>query len=325
MTNKSMRGRCLAPGLLLMILPACVGEVGQGTTSGGGGSTGSPTGSGGAGAPGGGGAAAGGVGGGGTTGTVASGLPCDVAALISSKCVSCHGATPLAGVPTSLVSYADLTAPAKSDPTRTNAQVAVARMGSTTAPMPPAGATPATPAEIAVLDAWIGAGYPNTGCNTGGAGGAGGGGGTGGVVDPFAVAPTCTSKVTWTRGTSGSGSMQPGVACINCHTSSGGEAPRFTIAGTVYPTAHEPDQCNGASGTDGARVVVTGANGAAVTLTPNAAGNFYYQGTIATPFTAKVTYMGRERVMVAGQTSGDCNACHTQTGAMSAPGRILLP
>ena len=114
------------------------------------------------------------------------------------------------------------------------------------------------------------------------------------------------------------------MACINCH-SSGGEGPRFTIAGTVYPTAHEPDLCNGASGSDGAQVVVTDANGKAISLTPNSAGNFYYTGTVATPFRAKVTYMGRERDMAATQTSGDCNLCHTQSGTMSAPGRIILP
>jgi mono/diheme cytochrome c family protein len=236
-----------------------------------------------------------------------------VAALLSSKCITCHGSTPLTGAPTSLVTYADLTTPSKSDPTQTNAALAVSRMMSTTNPMPPAGSTPATAAEIAAMQSWIAAGYPTSGC------------GTGSVPDPFAVAPTCTSKVTWTRGTSGSALMEPGLACTNCHASSGGEAPRFAVAGTVYPTAHEPDLCNGANGTNGARVVITGANGASVTLTPNAAGNFYYEGTIATPYSAKVTYMGRERDMGATQTSGDCNACHTQNGTMSAPGRILLP
>ena len=72
--------------------------------------------------------------------------------------------------------------------------------------------------------------------------------------DPFSVAPACTSGKMWTGGTDGSGSMQPGVyACINCHKSSGGEAPQFKIAGTLYPTAHEPDQCNGVNDdTDGA-------------------------------------------------------------------------
>jgi hypothetical protein len=46
---------------------------------------------------------------------------------------------------------------------------------------------------------------------------------------------------------------------------------------------------------------------------------------VAKPFQAKITYMGRERVMATAQTSGDCNSCHTQAGAMSAPGRIILP
>ncbi len=252
---------------------------------------------------------------GGTTGStaVASDLPCDVAALMTGKCISCHGSKPSGGAPMSLVSQADLTAPAISDPTKTNAVVAVARMMNTVSPMPPLGLPAATSAEIASLQSWISAGYPAGGCATTVA------------PDPFAVAPTCTSGTSWTGGTDGSKSMQPGVACISCHASSGGEAPQFTIAGTLYPTGHEPDQCNGANGTDGALVVVTDAKGNTISLTPNSAGNFSYSGTVATPFRAKVTYMGRERDMATAQTSGDCNACHTQNGTMSAPGRIILP
>ena len=60
-------------------------------------------------------------------------------------------------------------------------------------------------------------------------------------------------------------------------------------------------------------------------MTPNAVGNFSYRGTVAKPYTAKVTYMGKERIMVTAQTSGDCNSCHTQTGVNSAPGRIITP
>jgi hypothetical protein len=283
-----------------VLFSACSGLVGEREGTGQGGTTGSTL-----------------TGAGGSAGTSggASGLPCDVAALISSKCVTCHGTTPIVGVPTSLVTYADLTAPSKSDPTQTNAALAVTRMTSTTNPMPPAGSTPASAAEIAAVQSWIAAGYPMTGC--------GADGGT--ISDPFSVAPTCTSMTTWRGGTEGSALMEPGMTCVSCHATTGGEAPRFAVAGTVYPTAHEPDLCNGASGANGARVVITGANGASVTLTPNAAGNFSYEGTIATPYSAKVTYMGRERAMGATQTSGDCNACHTQAGAMSAPGRILLP
>jgi hypothetical protein len=117
--------------------------------------------------------------------------------------------------------------------------------------------------------------------------------------------------------------MDPGKACIACHNS--GEGPRFTLAGTVYPTGHEPDLCYGADGANGAMVVATGADGKVVTVLPNATGNFTYAGALALPYRAKVVFMGRERVMAAAQTSGDCNACHTQTGAMNAPGRILLP
>ncbi len=217
----------------------------------------------------------------------------------------------------SLVSYADLTAPAKSDRTKTNAVVSVARMMSTSSPMPPTGLPAATSADIASLQNWISAGYPTTGCATAIDAGTG--------PDPFSVAPTCTSGTTWNGGSDGSGSMDPGKACINCHASSGGEAPRFAIAGTVYPTAHEPDLCYGANGTDGAQVVITDANGKSISLTPNSAGNFSSSAVVATPYRAKVTYMGRERDMAATQTSGDCNACHTQNGTMSAPGRIILP
>jgi hypothetical protein len=117
--------------------------------------------------------------------------------------------------------------------------------------------------------------------------------------------------------------MNPGRACIMCHSTMNG--PALTIAGTVYPTAHEPDLCNGANGSNGARVVITGADGVTQTLTPGVSGNFNSRTRVMTPFKAKVTYMGRERAMAAAQTSGDCNSCHTQTGANAAPGRILLP
>lgn len=310
--------------------------------------TGDATGAGGSGAAGA--PAAGGAGGGvgiiGTTGAAgtggnagggagaSAGVPCDVQALFAARCVSCHGTRPAGGAPMSLVTYADLTAPARSDPARTTAQLAVARMQSTASPMPPPPAMRAATSEITTVSSWIAAGYPASGCGTGtgadggtGAGAdAGMGAPEGGVVipDPFAVPPTCTSNTYWSGG-GGSQIMNPGLACINCHRQN--EGPSFVIAGTLYPTAHEPDRCNGAgaAGNAGARVVITAADGKTITLTPNAVGNFYYQGAVATPFRARVTYMGRERAMGQGQTSGDCNSCHTQNGANQAPGRILLP
>src|SRR6185369_17553767 len=69
--------------------------------------------------------------------------------------------------------------------------------------------------------------------------------GAGAAPDPFAAAPTCTSGMTWTRGDHGSSVMNPGRACLACHAANHG--PAFTIAGTVYPTGHEPDLCDGAA------------------------------------------------------------------------------
>ena len=43
------------------------------------------------------------------------------------------------------------------------------------------------------------------------------------------------------------------------------------------------------------------------------------------PIRAKTVHRGRERVMSTAQSSGDCNACHTERGRQGAPGRIHLP
>jgi len=260
------------------------------------------------------------------------GLPCDVQTFLTNRCQTCHGATPVLGVPTSLVTYAELTGPSKSDPTKTEAEMAVSRMQNTTVPMPPKPGTPATAAEVGTMQAWIAAGYPTGSCAPPGGSADGGvpadggasadGAGPGTAPDPFAVAATCTSGTMFKGGESAA--MDPGMACVSCHAKSG-EAPKFTIAGTVYPTGHEPDLCNGTNGSTGAQIVITGADGKSITLTPNNAGNFSSNGAVTKPYQAKVTYMGRERLMIAAQTSGDCNSCHTQTGANMAPGRIVTP
>jgi hypothetical protein len=127
--------------------------------------------------------------------------------------------------------------------------------------------------------------------------------------------------------------MTPGRACTACHRIEG-EGPLFDIAGTVYPTAHEPDDCNGADGTtaDGAVVVIKDANGTERRFATNRVGNFGGTRTgIVFPYTAWVEYQGRTREMVSPQTSGDCNTCHTPAGTttldggFAAPGRIMLP
>ncbi|HWA74001.1 MAG TPA: hypothetical protein VG937_16780 [Polyangiaceae bacterium] len=163
------------------------------------------------------------------------------------------------------------------------------------------------------------------GGGTGGGGKATGGASTGGSAtggtggDPFGGASVCTSKTTWKSGNNQN--MRPGEACIACHATNG--APDFTIAGTVFPTGHEPNDCNGKGGVT---IVITDSKGTAHNITVNSVGNFNFTGSLPTPYTAKVTTTaGASRAMLAPQTSGDCNSCHTEKGANGAPGRIVVP
>jgi cytochrome c553 len=139
---------------------------------------------------------------------------------------------------------------------------------------------------------------------------------------PYDTPLMCTSAQHWTG--RASRTMAPGEACIECHGRSFG-APLFSVAGTVYPTAHEPDDCNGIAGATAVTVVIVDATGASTTLQVNAVGNFYAQVSLTKPFRAKVTSAAGERVMTTPQMIGDCNSCHTQDGANGAPGRIMAP
>jgi hypothetical protein len=136
--------------------------------------------------------------------------------------------------------------------------------------------------------------------------------------DPLNAPARCTSGMTW-NGRTGD-TMRPGEACPSCHSN-------FYLAGTVYPTGHEPNDCDGVDAltTTGLTVVITEANGTVDTLYPDAVGNFFTTATVATPFTAKVVLNGKERAMLVAQTNTSCNSCHTQNGANSAPGRITIP
>lgn len=90
------------------------------------------------------------------------GLPCEIDALLGAYCASCHATAALeAGV--QIATYEDLVRPAVSLPSLTEAEYALLRMKSTEIPMPPSGdAVPAD--EIALFEAWLDDGMPDTGC-----------------------------------------------------------------------------------------------------------------------------------------------------------------
>lgn len=251
-----------------------------------------------------------------------SGMPCDVRDVIAARCVSCHSNPPTQSAPMALTRYEDLTAPSKGNPGKKIADICLDRMKNAMFPMPPAPNSPATGAEIGALQKWIASGMPKGTCG-------GIDAGTGGDAgNPYDTPTTCTSGTYWTNGDTGSADMHPGVACRNCHVLLGKASSKgFDIAGTVYPSAHEPDDCNGVSGVT---VIITDANNVDHPFPVNGVGNFYHLDSfgfakIAVPYHAKVVRNGMTRAMTAAQTDGNCNNCHTETGANNAPGRIMAP
>jgi hypothetical protein len=147
----------------------------------------------------------------------------------------------------------------------------------------------------------------------------------------------CSSNTYWKDMNTGSEFMHPGGKCNTCHDMNPMTAPAYIITGTVYPTSHEPDDCNGVNGViDEAglaevTVVITDRTGRTKEPLPvNSAGNFKFAGEILMPFNVKVVSKGKENKMSMQSSSGDCNSCHTQNGdAMNgspkAPGRITMP
>jgi len=247
------------------------------------------------------------------------GLPCEVRAILADHCQTCHGAKPSNGAPFPLVSYQDLTR--KNAAGIVIADRVVARIKSTTSPMPPMPSSPLSATEITAIETWAtaGAAANTTDCHA--------------MPGPFDGPVVCTSKMTWPNGNHGAPIMHPGMACITCHRNvrddgvsavvpKDDNAPQFRIAGTVYPTGHEPNDCNGAmTGT----VEVTDASGKITNLMVNTVGNFFTTTAIPFPIHVALVANGKRRTMVMSPPTGDCNSCHTQDGFNGAPGRITLP
>lgn len=241
-------------------------------------------------------------------------LPCEVRDLLVARCQSCHG-SPVKGAPISLVTYADLVGKSTKDPKKTYAERSLLRMSDAMSPMPPGPAPTVPQKEIDAFAAWVSAGYPSKKCE---------------MMppdDPWSKPEQCSSGKTYMGGTP-KPEMNPGRACITCHTRMG-KAAAVTLAGTVYITGHEPDLCLGgpAAGAPAATVEITDANKRTVSLPVNASGNFLYREAmpLALPYTAVVKWNGKTRAMKNAQMNGDCNSCHTKDGANGAPGRIALP
>jgi mono/diheme cytochrome c family protein len=259
---------------------------------------------------------------------LATGLPCDVQAVIENRCIACHDGK-MAGVP-KMLDYADLLQPSKLDGLKSIAVLSVERMKSTTSPMPPPPAEKPDADEIQVFADWVKAGTPKNAMACTEAPPTGDGGADAGPLPDAGpdAAAGCASGVTWKDGNKKSPLMHPGLACNACHSVMGG--PNLSIAGTAYKAPHDVDDCNGAAPPPTVTVTITDAKGKVVNATVNAAGNFFVprqQGAqrLTAPFSAKLSDGVKTRIMNGKVTSGDCNSCHTTAGKNGAPGRILVP
>lgn len=257
-----------------------------------------------------------------TIGTEGEGMPCAIDEVLSRNCRSCHGATPSS--PMSLLSYDDLLAPSLSDSSRSVAQLALDRMQSSTAPMPPGAPGSVHVDDLAVWAQWLLDGTPTGEC-----------GGTGSTTGGPAPELMCTSGRWWDADEDdGSPHMFPGRACLGCHDDERADdpddddIPDLVAAGTIYPSLFEPDNCRGAD-VDDVIIELLAANGEVTKLRPNQSGNFLVHRRDAPglqpPFTVTVRRGDTTRSMNMQAPHGNCNECHTEGGSNGAPGRIMLP
>jgi hypothetical protein len=105
-------------------------------------------------------------------------LPCDVDAILEANCRKCHAATPAFGAPMPLVTHANLTAPAVSDPSRKVYELVGKRTHDDARPMPQPPNPRLDAEDQKVLDDWIAAGAKASSADCGGSGGGGAGGGS---------------------------------------------------------------------------------------------------------------------------------------------------
>ena len=261
-------------------------------------------------------------------GSALTGLPCEISDIVGKHCVRCHEQPPGAGAPMALVTRADFLAASTLVPQLTNAQRSLVRINSAASPMPPLPYERMTAAEKSAFEAWVNADAPAGACE--------GHPDAGTAMQPGGT--TCATGTFWNRGTLGSIDMNPGLACRSCHLGqnflnqnpTGVSEPQraYFFMGTVFPSLHEKDLCNGAppSGV----VEILDSNGVVRQrigiYAPS--GNFFSNSTTAgfpMPYTARVVSNGIAVTMGTPQTNGDCNSCHTEQGLSGAPGRIVWP
>jgi cytochrome c5 len=98
-------------------------------------------------------------------GTAESAIWCNARAVLQTRCQTCHGKE-VAGAPMSIVTWEDTQANGVINKTKKISELIKLRIHDTAKPMPPVAQGKLTSEEMAALDAWSEAGYPNGTCTT---------------------------------------------------------------------------------------------------------------------------------------------------------------
>lgn len=158
-------------------------------------------------------------------------------------------------------------------------------------------------------------------------------------MKPVTLVATGAVALAAALGTSCAGREDPnalrnqGEDCLSCHKA-GGKAPRslFTVSGTVFRSASGEPREDGAAGV---AVLLADAAGRQVTLTSNAAGNFWSKEDLRFPVRVTLT-LPPDKVAPGGGAQrqgpadacrhGNCNQCHSyEKPGVGAKGRLVRP
>jgi hypothetical protein len=224
-------------------------------------------------------------------------MPCDVAAVLASKCVSCHSDPPINGSLAGLVTLADLMATSHEDATKNEAQLSLKRMQGTPTPMPPTSVNnPATAADIAAFQNWINGNYQGSCADAGPP--------PPPPVNVFTGAPAFTSIVATSTHNAGQNCMG------GCHDHG------FTFAGTLTDG-------NG-NGVAGAEVRLVDANNVAISVHTGSNGNFHSSTSFTAPAHVGARDATNTAIMITAlaASNGGCNGCHATGGTVA---KIHLP
>jgi hypothetical protein len=161
------------------------------------------------------------------------------------------------------------------------------------------------------------------GVATGGATAATGGKSTGGATSATGGATSATggaatggntAKACVPAATGGPKAMNPGTACISCHSGANPSAGvAITLGGTIYSGVSSTTAVSGAT------VTITDSKKVVTTLVTGSTGNFYTNKSISFPAQVAVSKCPDTATMISTVSSGDCNSCHGSTNRIHLP------